>query len=206
MLLDARNGDINVERDAHQVAAHIRDDIANGEGNWTPAHSDRPLAESNSSPPPAFVLSLDVLMDFSVDADALESWLRPIHSEDLELSLPSRASESPSGDLSTLVCHAIDNGALIGDPRLRLTVYEGDDDESTGYYAVLHNVTGDQRFVGITSGWIELDFADPTATPLEQAREYLTVVCGVANTVIALASRVGDHAPATVHTTQATTR
>lgn len=47
MLLDARNGDINVERDAHQVAAHIRagirDDIVNGEGNWPTAQRDTPL-------------------------------------------------------------------------------------------------------------------------------------------------------------------
>lgn len=193
MLLDARNGDINVERDAHQVAAHIRagirDDIVNGEGNWPTAQRDTPLDEATSSPPPAFALSMDALVDFSIDPDALESWLRPIHPEDLDLSLPSRASEYPSRDLSTLVCHAIDNGALIGDPRLRLTVYEGDDDESSGYYPVLHNVTGDQRFVGITSGWIELDFADPTTTPVQQARQYLTVVCRAANTLIAFASR-----------------
>ncbi|MGV7303104.1 hypothetical protein PJK45_28065 [Mycobacterium kansasii] len=199
VLLDARNGDINVERDAYEAAIHIRDgirdDIVNGKGNWLAARRDTPLAESNSSASPAFVLSVDTLMSFSVDDDALQSWLRPIHPEELELSLPSTASECPSRDLSCLVCDAIDNGALIGDPRLRLAVYEGDDDESNGYYAVLRNATGDQRFVGITSGWTELVFADPTASLVDQAREYLTVVCAVANTLIAIASPSAHHHP-----------
>lgn len=93
MLLDARNGDINVKRDALDdaldVANHIRDDIANGEGNWLAAKPDTPPAESNpSASPPAFVVAFDTVMPLSVDNDALHAWLRPI--EDIEFSLPRR--------------------------------------------------------------------------------------------------------------------
>lgn len=211
VLLHARNGDINVERDAYDVTTHIRSgirsDIVNGKGNWMAAQRDTPLAESNSSVTPAFVLSLDTPMSFSVDDDALQSWLRPIDPEELELSLPSNGSEYPSRDLSCLVCDAIDNGALTGDPRLQLAVYEGDDDESTGYYAVLRNATGDQRFIGITSGWTELDFADPTAPLVDQAREYLNAVCAVANTLLAIASTsIDHHARTTGDATEGTTQ
>lgn len=201
VLLDVRNGDINVERDASKVATHIRqrirDDVID-----KGTHRDTPAAEPTCSPPPGFVISVDALMPFTVDDDALQSWLRPIHPEDLELSLPSSESEYPSRDLSCLVCDAIDHHALVGDPRLRLTVYEGDDEESTGYYAVLHNTIGDQQFLGITSGWTELDFAEPTAPLTDQAREYLTVVCAVANTLLAIASRIDHHALTTADATE----
>lgn len=152
-----------------------------------------PSGESTASPSPAFVLTVDTLMSFGVDESALQSWLREAEPEDFELSLPSTDSQYPSRDLSGLVCDALDNGALIGDPRLRLTVYEGDDDESTGYYVVLHNVIGDQRCIGITSGWTELDFAEPTAALGDQAREYLSMVCAVANTLLANVACLEDH-------------
>ena len=93
-----------------------------------------------------------------------------------------------------VVCDAIDHGPLVGDPRPRLTVYEGDDDESCGYYAVLHNEIGDQRMVGITSGLTELDFADSALPHPKQAREYLTEVCAIANAVLGLVPH-GPHMP-----------
>lgn len=132
---------------------------------------------------------MDNLIWFALDQEAFQAWITPIHPEDLDISLPSKHSEYPSRDLSCLVCDAIEHGALVGDPRPRLTVYEGDDDESCGYSVVLHNEIGDQRMVGITSGWTELDFADPATTPADQAREYLTEVCAVANALLGFAAR-----------------
>ena len=198
MLLDARNGYLNVERDAHEVVAHIRrtirDDIRSDKGGWIAGRHDSELAQGTPLPP-AFVLTLDNLIWFDLDEQAFQAWITPIHPEDdLDISLPSKHSEYPSRDLSCLVCDAIDHGALVGDPPLRLTVYEGDDDESCGYYAVLHNEIGDQRMAGITSGWTELDFADSAATPADQAREYLTEVCAVANAVLGFVPH-GPHLP-----------
>lgn len=210
VLLDARNGDINVERDAlddaldvaNRIRAGIRDDIANGEGNWLAAKPDTPLAESNSSASPsAFVVAFDTVMPFRVDNDALRAWLGPMKPEDIEFSLPSPDSQYPSRELSCLVCDAINNGAVIGHERLRLAVYEGDDDESTGYYAVLRNANGTS--VGITSGWTDLDFADPTQSLVDQVHEHLSAVCATANKLLAAATAsVHRSTPAAEGTTQ----
>lgn len=155
------------------------------------------LVQASQSQSAAFALTVEALLSFSVDPDALDAWVANLDPDDFEADLPAADSEYPSRDLSCLVCTAIEHHALTGDPRLHLAVYEGDDDESTGYYVVLRNEFGDQRLIGITSGWTELSFVDAATTLADQAREYLTEICAVANTLLGLASRV-DHAPAAI--------
>jgi hypothetical protein len=138
---------------------------------------------------PAFVITFENLTRYTVDDQGFQQWVARIDPEDLEVDLPTRKSEYPSRDLGRLVTAAIEHGAINGDPRLELTIYEGDDDDGAGYYVVLHNRSGDQRLTGITSGWNELDYVASDATPSEQAREYLAVVCDIANVTLGRTSQ-----------------
>ncbi|ATY17141.1 hypothetical protein CU254_41940 (plasmid) [Amycolatopsis sp. AA4] len=148
------------------------------EVHWHPV----PLPPAHTSP--AFVVAQDDPIPFAVDEAALTQWVsRP---EDWEGRLPDRAAEAPGDDLSVLVCDALAQHVLTGDPRIDLQVIGDDDSDSAGYRVVLHNKHGDQRLVGITSGWSELDFpADENTALAEAARFHVDQVCTAANSVLA---------------------
>lgn len=156
-----------------------------------PVAADAALAHESTSPitKPGFVIAFENLTRYAVDDHGFQQWVARIDPEDLEVDLPTPKSEYPSRDLDRLVTAAIEHGAINGDPRLELTSYEGDDEDGAGYYVVLHNRSGDQRLTGVTSGWCELDYADSGATPSEQAREYLDMVCHVANVILGRTSQ-----------------
>ncbi|MGH3580128.1 MAG: hypothetical protein ACRDUB_00965, partial [Mycobacterium sp.] len=56
--------------------------------------------------------------------------------------------------------------------------------ETSGFYAVLKNVAGGQRLVGLTSGWTEVPRVDDGADARCSAREHLDEICTVANDVL----------------------
>lgn len=153
--------------------------------------ADATLVHESTAPitKPAFVITFENLTRYMVDDQGFQQWVARIDPEDLEVDLPTRKSEYPSRDLDRLVTAAIEHGAINGDPRLELTIYEGDDDDGAGYYVVLHNRSGDQRLTGITNGWNELDYAASDTTPAEQAREYLAAVCDIANIILGRTSQ-----------------
>jgi hypothetical protein len=151
----------------------------------SPAETD--MSRIRQDAVPAFLLTLDNHISYAIDDQAFEQWATQFSADEAEFDLPTRDSEHPSRELDRLVTDAVEHGTLTGDPRLQLTIYEGDDEYESGYYIVLHNYHGNQRLVGITSGWTAL-YANDDATPAEQAREYLAQVCDAANRVLDFAS------------------
>ncbi|SFQ31851.1 hypothetical protein [Amycolatopsis rubida] len=146
--------------------------------HWNPV----PLPPARTSP--AFVVAYDDPIPFAVDEAAFELWIS--RSDEWEGRLPDRAAEAPGHDLSDLLYDALARNVLTGDPRVELQVIGDDDSDSAGYHVVLHNKHGDQRLVGITSGWSELDFPADENKPLsDAARFHLDQVCTVANFLLA---------------------
>lgn len=140
-----------------------------------------PVTPARTSP--GFTIAQDNLIPFAIDEAALRKWIA--RSDDWEGWLPRRTAETPGHDLSALVQNALDYQVLTGDPRLDLQVNGDDDSDGAGCYVLLHNTHGNQRFIGITPGWSELDFPADENTPLtDAARFHLDQICAIANSLL----------------------
>lgn len=134
---------------------------------------------------PAFTVTLAAaqITLFSLDEAAFTRWC-DAKGDELECDVPTRSNPSAGAALSDLFHSAKDAAVIIGDNAFELDVYGDDDDENSGFYAVLKNVTGGQRLVGLTSGWTEVPRVDDGDDARRSAREHLDEICTVANDVL----------------------
>lgn len=131
----------------------------------------------------AFVIDFHDPVPYVLDDDAFNRWITA-KGEKLEDDIPNiNNDDSPSATLARLVHDAIDHGVLTGPPLIELQINEDDDTYSTGYYIILHNRHGNQRFIGLTTGWTEIavDWWDEDLSPADDARRHLQNICDTAN-------------------------
>ncbi|SHU65413.1 Uncharacterised protein [Mycobacteroides abscessus subsp. abscessus] len=136
---------------------------------------------------PAFTIQLNPVTRFSVDQAALRRWAAEVGDTELyEVYLPTATSEDASSDLVSLLYAAKDNNIIRADPALDIDVQAQGDDDGPGFCVTLHNATASPTLIGLSNGFHSLRFADTTIPVIEQASEYLTLVCQVANTILDL--------------------
>lgn len=134
---------------------------------------------------PAFTVTLNAAQVtlFSVDEAAFDRWCAA-KGDELECEVPKWTDPSAGAALSDLFHDAQKAGVIQGDASFELQVNGDDDAEVSGFYAVLKNAVGDQRLIGLTSGWTEVPFVGEDIDARQGAREHLDEVCAVANVVL----------------------
>lgn len=134
---------------------------------------------------PAFTVTLTAaqITLFSIDDDAFDRWCEA-KGDELEYDVPEWTEPTAGATLSQFFYEAQQAGVVIGDASFDLQVHGDDDAELSGFYAVLKNAGGDQRLVGLTSGWTEVARVEKGAGIRESAREHLDEICNVANSVL----------------------
>ncbi|WP_342314756.1 hypothetical protein LIX17_25155 (plasmid) [Mycobacterium avium subsp. hominissuis] len=139
----------------------------------------------NTGAAPAFTVTLnaDQITLFSLDEDAFDRWC-VAKGDQLQCEVPKWTDPCAGTALSDLVHDAQQARVIQGDANFDLQVNGDDDAEVSGFYAVLRNAVGDQRLIGLTSGWTEVARVGDDTDARRGAREHLDEVCGVANAVL----------------------
>lgn len=134
---------------------------------------------------PAFTVTLADARPtlFNVDEDAFTRWC-DAKGEELACEIPTRTNPRAGAALSDLFYDAKEAAVILGDNAVELSVYGDDDEEVSGFYAVLKNTVGSQRLIGLTSGWTEVPRIDDATDARQAAREHLEEICTVANDVL----------------------
>jgi len=149
---------------------------------------------------PAFTVSLTApqVTLFSVDEAAFDRWCEA-KADELECDVPQWTDPAAGAALSDFFHDAQQAGVIIGDAAFDLQVTGDDDAEVSGFYAVLKNASGDQRLIGLTSGWTEV-LRVAAGTPARQgAREHLDEICNVANSVLRTIGVASEATAITTH-------
>ncbi len=120
---------------------------------------------------------------FSIDDEAFTRWC-DAKGEELACEIPTRTNPRAGAALSDLFHNAKDAAVILGDNAFDLDVYGDDDEDVSGFYAVLKNNVGNQRLVGLTSGWTEVPRVEDATDARLGAREHLDEICTVANDVL----------------------
>lgn len=134
---------------------------------------------------PAFTVTLTATQVtlFSINEEAFDRWCAA-KADELECDVPKWTDPGAGSALSDLIHDALHAGVIIGDPSFDLQVNGDDDAEVSGFYAVLKNAAGDQRLIGLTSGWTEVLRVDDGTDARQSAHEHLDEICNVANSVL----------------------
>lgn len=148
---------------------------------------------------PAFTVTLtaDQVTLFSLDEAAFDRWCAD-KGDELQCEVPRWTDPAAGTALSDFVHDAQQAGVIQGDANFELQVTGDDDAEVSGFYAVLKNVAGDQRLIGLTSGWTEVARVGDDTDARQGAREHLDEVCAVANGVLRTIS-VAKHETLSAH-------
>lgn len=134
---------------------------------------------------PAFTVTLSAtqITLFSIDDKAFDNWCED-KGEDLECDVPKWTEPTAGATLSQFFYEARQAGVIIGDANFDLQVNGDDDAEISGFYVILKNAGGDQRLIGLTSGWTEVARVEDGTDAPQSAREHLDEICNVANSVL----------------------
>ncbi|GAT02512.1 hypothetical protein [Mycolicibacterium fortuitum] len=134
---------------------------------------------------PGFTVSLNATQatPFRIDAAAFGRWSEAKR-EELECEIPTRADPRAGEMLAALLNDARNAGVIVGANAIELNVHGDDDEEASGFYVVLNNTSGNQRLIGLTSGWTEVLRIEEVIDAAACAREHLDEVCRVANNVL----------------------
>ena len=145
--------------------------------------------------PVAFVVATDHAPgSFHLDDDAFDHWFAAKGGlddvDEVPDWLPDWIEDGAGAALTRLFGKADRAAVIVGDPEVTLHVCGDDDGETSGFYVILHNRSGAQTALGLTSGWQELLHLDDLA-PRERARAYLEEICVIANFTLAKLQVVG---------------
>ncbi len=121
---------------------------------------------------------------FSVDTAAFTRWVAGQEDEFDTIALPNLSEGAAGAALSDLIHQAVEAAVIVGDPGLALVVHGDDDCEGSGFYVLLSNRGGRADLLQLTGGWRRLWSHPEQTADHQRALDYLSAVCGEANTLL----------------------